>query len=70
MLILKLMLFPLLSGVVLIVGFIAYRYFNEKIRGSGNIWQLLFYTLSLIVVNISIILGGLWGLLEAYRLLR
>ncbi|MBO9564121.1 MAG: hypothetical protein J7621_15155 [Niastella sp.] len=70
MLILKIMLFPLLGGIALIASFITYRYFNEKIKASGNIWQLLFYSCSLIVVDIGIILGGLWGLLEAYRLLR
>jgi hypothetical protein len=70
MLILKILLFPLLGSIALLIGFVAYRYFNEKIKGSENIWQLLFYSCSLITINICIILGGLWGLLEAYRLLR
>lgn len=67
--ILKIMLFPLLGGIAFIVGFRAYRYFNKKINSSGTIWQLVFYSLSLIVINIGIILGGLWALLTVYKLL-
>ena len=67
--VLKIMLFPLLGGIVCVLGFKAYRYFNERIYGSRTIWQLLFNTLSLIVVNIGIIVGGVWTLLRLYELL-
>lgn len=67
--VLKLMLFPLLVGIVCVLGYKAYRYFNEKINGSHTIWQLLFYSFSLIVVNVSIILAGLWTLLKVYKFL-
>lgn len=67
--VLKLMLFPLFTGIICLTGYMVYRYFNTKIMGSSTIWQLLFYSLSLIVINVSIILAGLWTLLKVYKLL-
>ena len=66
--ILKLLLFFVLTGAVFIAGFLAYRYFKEKINGSRSLLQLLFYILSLIVVNLGIILLGLLVLLRVYEL--
>ena len=67
--VLKIMLFPLLAGIVCLLGYRAYRYFNEKINGSRTIWHLLFYSLSLIAINMGIIMVGIWTLMTVYEFL-
>lgn len=68
--VLKIMLFPVLAGIACILGFKVYRYFNEKIKGSKNLWQLVLYALSLIIIYMGIIIAGVWALLQVYKLLR
>ncbi|AXY77568.1 hypothetical protein D3H65_27870 [Paraflavitalea soli] len=65
--ILKLMLFPLLGGIVFLAGFRAYRYFNEKIISSRSLPALLLYTGLLIAVNISIVVVGILTLVKVYE---
>ena len=66
--ILKLLLFFTLTGIVCIAGYMAYRYFNEKINGSRTLPELLLYTLLLIVINISILLLGMLALVKVYEM--
>jgi len=65
--VLKLLLFPLLAGIVMLAGYKAYIYFNEKINGSRTLLALLFYTLSLIAVNLALIIGGMLALVKVYE---
>jgi len=67
--ILKILLFPLLTAVVVRIGYSVYLYFNEKIIGSRTLPSLLLFTALLIIVNTSLFLGGLLGLLKLYELL-
>ena len=65
--ILKVLLFPLLAGIVMLAGYKAYVYFNEKINGSRTLLALLFYACSLIAVCIGLIIGGLLLLVKVYK---
>jgi hypothetical protein len=65
--VLKVLLFPLLAGIVMLAGYKAYVYFNEKINGSRTFLALLFYTLSLIAVNLALIIGGMLALVQVYE---
>lgn len=65
--VLKVLLFPLLAGIVMVAGYKAYVYFNDKINGSGTIWALLFFALSLVAVNIGLIIGGMLLLVKVYE---
>ncbi|HVG41328.1 MAG TPA: hypothetical protein VM888_06930 [Chitinophagaceae bacterium] len=47
----------------------AYIYFNNKITGSKNGWQLLLFSFLLILINIIIYFGGLWALIKVYTFL-
>jgi hypothetical protein len=65
--VLKLLLFPLLAGIVMLAGYRTYVYFNEKINGSRTLPALLFYTLSMIAVNLALIIGGMLALVKVYE---
>lgn len=65
--VLKLLLFPLLTGIVCLVGYVVYRYFNEKIMGSRGLLELLLFTFLLLAVNISILILGLLTLVKVYE---
>ena len=65
--VLKVLLFPLLAGIVMLAGYKAYVYFNDKINGSRTIWTLLFFALSLVAVNIGLIIGGMLLLVKVYE---
>jgi hypothetical protein len=69
LLILKLMLFFVIGGGVCILGFMAYRYFNEKINSSRTLPALLLNAFLLIAINITIFLGGLLALFKVYEML-
>jgi hypothetical protein len=65
--VLKLLLFPLLAGIVCLIGYRTYRYFNEKIMGSRGLLELLLFTFLLIAINLSIIILGLLALVKVYE---
>ena len=65
--VLKLMLFPLLGGMVFLAGFKAYRYFNEKIISSRSLPALILYTCLLIAVNVGIVILGILTLVKVYE---
>ncbi|MFT3825479.1 MAG: hypothetical protein QM731_16290 [Chitinophagaceae bacterium] len=64
---LKLMLFVALAGCIGFTGYMIYRYFNEKIRGSNTFLALLMYALLMIMANAALFLLGTWGLLKIYE---
>lgn len=65
--VLKLLLFPLLGSMVVLAGFKAYRYFNEKIISSRSLQALILFTCLLIAVNIGIVIVGILALLRVYE---
>jgi|GEM_PF-1207323 len=65
--VLKLLLFPLLGGIVFLVAFVVYRYFNERIISSRSIWALLLNAFLLIAINLGIIMLGILTLLKVYE---
>jgi hypothetical protein len=64
---LKVLLFPLLAAIVMLAGYKAYVYFNEKIKGSATLTALLLYACSLIAVSIGLIIGGMLVLVKIYE---
>lgn len=65
--VLKLLLFPLLGGIVFLTGFVAYRYFNERIISSRSLPALLLFTFLLVAVNLSIVVVGIMVLMKVYE---
>jgi len=65
--ILKVMLFPLFAAIIMLAGYKAYVYFNEKINGSRTLWSLLFYSFSLIAINLGLIYGGMLAMFTVYE---
>ncbi|WP_315820688.1 hypothetical protein [Paraflavitalea speifideaquila] len=65
--ILKLLLFPLLIGIVFLIGYRVYHYFNEKIISSRNLPALLLFSFLLIAVNLGIVLLGILALVRVYE---
>lgn len=67
--ILKLFLFSIFFLLMGIAGYKAYRFLNDKIRGSESWGKLLGFTFLLIVANILLFFGGLYLLIEVYAFL-
>jgi hypothetical protein len=64
--------FVLLSFFVYLIamGFYkAYKFCNDKIAGSSSGWELLGFSLLLIVINIILLAGGLYAFVEVFRFL-
>jgi hypothetical protein len=55
---------------LILIGFYrAYKFCNDKITGSTSGWELLGFSLLLIITNIVLLVGGLYALVEAFRFL-
>ena len=52
-----------------IAGYKAYHFLNNKIRGSSNGWELLGFSLMLVLANVVLFFGGLWVLVKVYGFL-
>lgn len=65
--VLKLLLFPLMAGIIGLAGFVVYRYCNEKIIGSRTLPRLLLFTFLLIAINTGIVLLGIYTLIRVYE---
>jgi hypothetical protein len=64
--------FVLLSFFVYLIaiGFYrAYKFCNDKITGSSSGWELFGFSLVLIIINIVLLVGGLYALVEVFRFL-
>jgi hypothetical protein len=52
------------------IGFYkAYKFCNDRITGSSSGWELLGFSLLLIIINAILFVGGLYALVEAFRFL-
>ena len=65
----KLLLFVIIFGLILIMGYSSFRYLNRKIRGSETGWELTGYSLILLLVNAGLLFVGLFVLIKAYGFL-
>jgi hypothetical protein len=55
---------------LILIGFYrTYKFCNDKITGSTSGWELLGFSLLLIIINIVLLVGGLYALVEAFRFL-
>jgi hypothetical protein len=55
---------------LILIGFYrAYKFCNDKITGSSSGWELFGFSLLLIVINIVLLVGGLYALVETFRFL-
>lgn len=64
---LKIMLFPLIAGVVGLLGYRAYRTFNERINASRTLTALLWNTFLLVAINAVLLFGGIIVLVRVYE---
>jgi hypothetical protein len=65
----KLVLFFVILGFMIIAGFRAFQYVNSKIMDTKTAWELLGYTILLILINGGLFFGGLWVLIKTYDFL-
>jgi hypothetical protein len=64
--------FVLLAFFVYLIGmgfYKAYKFCNDKITGSSSGWELLAFSLLLIIINVILLVGGLYALVETFRFL-
>ena len=68
--VLKLFLFSLLVCLIAIGFYKAYKFCDERMTGSSNGWELLGFSLLLIIINAVLLVGGLYALVEVFRFLN
>lgn len=61
----KLLLFIVVFGLILMIGYSLFRYLNRKIKESETGWELAGYSLLLLLVNAGLLVGGLFVLIKA-----
>lgn len=66
---LKLFLFGLVLIIMIISGLATYRWLNKKIIQSQNLTGVIGYAILMIMMNLGILLGGVYLLFILYRLL-
>ena len=62
----KLALFIIILGLLLVSGYSSFRYLNRKIKESETGWELAGYSLLLVLVNVGLLVGGLFLLIKSY----
>ncbi|MEP7375659.1 MAG: hypothetical protein ABI675_19840 [Chitinophagaceae bacterium] len=65
----KLLLFIIIFGLMLMIGYSSFRYLNRKIKESETGWELAGYSLLLLLVNAGLFVGGLFVLIKSYGFL-
>lgn len=65
----KLLLFLIIFALVLIAGYSSFRCLNRKINESETGWEILGYSLLLLLVNAVLFFGGLFVLIKSYGFL-
>ena len=65
----KLLLFLIIFGLILTVGYSSFVYLNRKINESETGWQILGYSLLLLLVNSGLLVGGIFVLIKSYSFL-
>ena len=65
----KLLLFLIIFGLILTAGYSSFVYLNRKINESETGWQILGYSLLLLLVNSVLFVGGIFVLIKSYSFL-
>lgn len=65
----KLVMFIIVIGLVLLVGYFAYGYLHNKIKESRTGWQLAAYSFLLIAINAILLFAGVYLLVKIYGFL-
>lgn len=65
----KLLLFLIIFGLILTAGYSSFVYLNRKINESETGWQILGYSLLLLLVNSGLFVGGIFVLIKSYSFL-
>ena len=66
---LKFVLLSFFAYLIAIGFYKAYKFCNDKITGSASGWELLGFSVLLVVINIVFLVGGLYALVEVFRFL-
>jgi hypothetical protein len=66
---LKFVLLSFFAYLIAIGFYKAYKFCNDKIIGSSSGWELLGFSVLLVVINIVFLVGGLYALVEVFRFL-
>lgn len=66
----KLLVFFIFFAVTGMTMYQAYRFLNQKIHGSRTGWELLLYSLVLILLLALLFFAGLFLLIKCYAFLR
>lgn len=64
-----LLTFFIILGIVCVLGFLTYRYCNNKIIGSNTIWQLAGYAQLMLTINSVLLIGGILVMFKVYSFL-
>ena len=66
---LKFVLLSFFAYLIAIGFYNAYKLCNDKITGSSSGWELVGFSVLLVVINIVFLVGGLYALVEVFRFL-
>lgn len=62
----KLALFIIIFGLLLVTGYSSFLYLNRKIKESESGWEIAGYSFLLVLVNGSLLVGGMLLLIKSY----
>ena len=65
----KLLLFLIIFGLMLVAGYLSFRHLDKKIKESETGWEIVGYSLLLLLVNAVLFFGGLFVLIKCYAIL-
>ena len=65
----KLLLFLIIFSLVLLSGYSSFGFLNKKINESETGWQILTYSLLLVLTCTVLFFGGLFVLIKSYAFL-
>jgi hypothetical protein len=65
----KLLLFLIIFALMLMAGYSSFRFLDKKIKESETGWEILGYSLLLLLVNAVLFFGGLFILIKSYAFL-
>jgi hypothetical protein len=62
----KFLLVIIVFGLMILIGYSSFLYFNRKIKESKTGWELVGYSLALLLVNTGLYFGGWFVLIKSY----
>ncbi len=65
----KLLLFLIIFSLILMLGYSSFRFINRKINESETGWQILTWSLLLVLSCTVLLFGGLFALIHSYAFL-